>query len=59
MDLNKALENLKYDSRMKDWNVKQGVLTRDDLEKHLKTLKDSTTDCENLTLEDKGDFSDR
>lgn len=56
MDLNKALENLKFDTRMKDWNMKQGLLQKEDLEKYLKTLKDNAPDCEEVTLEDKGDF---
>jgi hypothetical protein len=56
MDLSKALENLKHDTRMKDWNTKQGVLTKDETEKNLKGLKDSAGDCEEVTLEDKGDF---
>jgi hypothetical protein len=56
MDLGKALENLKYDTRMKDWNTKAGTLTKDEVEKNLKGLKDSAGDCEEVTLEDKGDF---
>ena len=56
MDLSKALENLKYDTRMKDWNMKQGMVTIDDLEKNLKSLKDSAGDCVEVTLEDRGDF---
>ena len=56
MDLNKALDGLKYDTRMKDWNIKQGTVTRDELDKNLKGLKDSAPDCEEVTLEDKGDF---
>lgn len=57
MDLNEALNNLKFDTRMKDWNVKQGVVSKDDLDKNLKNLKDSTNDCENITLEDRDDIS--
>lgn len=56
MDLNKALENLKYDTRMKDWNMKQGLVTKQDLEKNLETLKDEAANSEEVTLEDKGDF---
>lgn len=56
MDLNKALENLKFDTRMKDWNLKQGLVVKEDLEKHVKGLKDNAPDCEEVTLEDKGDF---
>ena len=40
MDLSKALENLKYDVRMKDWNLKQGIIKEKDVEDHLKGLKD-------------------
>ena len=58
MDLNKALENLKFDIRMKEWNLKQGLLSKDETETHLKGLKDSTQECEPVTLEDQADFSD-
>lgn len=58
MDLTKALENLKFDTRMKDWNIKQGLITKDDYEKTIKSLKDSAGDCEEVTLEDRGDFED-
>jgi len=40
MDLSKALENLKFDVRMRDWNLKQGVLKDKDIEEHAKNLKD-------------------
>jgi hypothetical protein len=56
MDLSKALENLKFDTRMKDWNVKQGIVTKDDLDKNIKNLKDDAANSEEVTLEDKGDF---
>ncbi|MGE4131192.1 MAG: hypothetical protein AB7F86_06110 [Bdellovibrionales bacterium] len=57
-DLNTALDKLKYDIRMRDWNVKQGTLQREELEKHLGSLNDLGNSCENLTLEDKEDFGD-
>ena len=56
MDLSKALDNLKFDIRMRDWNVKQGNITREEFEKNSKSLKDNAGDCEEVTLEDKGDF---
>jgi hypothetical protein len=40
MDLGKALENLKFDVRMRDWNMKQGILKDKDIEDHLKNLRD-------------------
>lgn len=56
MDLSKALDSLKFDTRMKDWNLKQGIVTKDDLEKNIKGLKDDAANSEEVTLEDKGDF---
>jgi len=56
MDLNKALDNLKFDTRMKDWNIKQGLVTKEDIEKSKQALKDDAANCEEVTLEDKGDF---
>lgn len=56
MDLAKALENLKFDTRMKDLNLKLGVINKDDIDKNAKGLRDSAGDCEEVTLEDKGDF---
>ena len=58
MDLSKALENLKFDTRMKDLNLKTGSITKEDIEKNLKGLRDHAGDCEEVTLEDKGDFED-
>ena len=58
MDLNKALENMKYDSRMMDWNVKQGLVKTEELESHAKALPDSASLCEPVTLEDREDFGD-
>ena len=39
-DLSKAIENLKFDKRMKDWNVSQKKITEEDFSKHQKSLKD-------------------
>ena len=56
MDLAKALENLKFDNRMKDWNIKQGLINKEDVERFNQGLKDSAADCEEVTLEDVADF---
>lgn len=58
MDLEKALENLKNDTRMKEWLVKTGYATKDELNKNLQNLPDSSSDCEEVTLEDKPGFGD-
>lgn len=55
-DLNKSLETMMYDVRMRDFNVKQGHIKKEDLEKHLKSISDSSASCEPVTLEDKEDF---
>lgn len=53
MDLNSALQNLMFDTRMRDWNLKYGVINKEEIEKSVKALKDMTPDCENITLEDR------
>jgi hypothetical protein len=58
MDLSKALEALKFDTRMKDWVVKHGLTTKEDIQKHMQQLPDSKADCEEVTLEDRPDFGD-
>lgn len=58
MDLSKALENLKYDTRMREWMVKQGIVTKEDQEKNLKGLPDIAAASEPVTLEDKEDIGD-
>lgn len=58
VDLSKALENLKHDTRMKDWVVKNGYATKEDLQKNIQSLPDSAHDCEEVTLEDKPGFGD-
>jgi hypothetical protein len=58
MDLSQALDNMKFDQRMRDFQFKHGMVTREEVEKHLASLVDRSADCENLTLEDKDDFAD-
>ncbi|NJL26330.1 MAG: hypothetical protein HC902_15055 [Calothrix sp. SM1_5_4] len=58
MDLNKALEALKFDQRMKDYYLKHGLVTKEELEAYMKSLEDSANHSEPVTLEDKGDFAD-
>ncbi len=55
-DLNQSLDKMKFDVRMRDWNIKQGNVKKEDLEKHMQSLNDSSASCEPVTLEDKEDF---
>ncbi len=58
MDLSKALDNLKFDTRMREWMVKQGIVNKEDQQKNLNSLPDSAHVCEPVTLEDKEEFGD-
>ncbi|MCB0392672.1 MAG: hypothetical protein KDD58_15385 [Bdellovibrionales bacterium] len=50
--LDTALENLKFDSRMIDWNIKNGLLTQEELKAHLDSLKDTAANSESLEIEE-------
>ena len=58
MDLNKSLDILKFDIRMKDYYLKHNLVTQEELDKYQASIEDSATACEPVTLEDKGDFAD-
>jgi hypothetical protein len=52
MDLSQALENLKFDVRMRDWNLKQGVVKEKDLQEHTKNLKDIAANAQPLEFQE-------
>lgn len=54
MNLGKALENLKYDNRMKDWNISQGLVTAKDIEAHEAGLEDLSSKCAPMDLDSEG-----
>lgn len=58
IDLQSAMDRLKFDTRMKEWVLKQGMTTKEELEKYLNGLPDSKNDSESVTLEDRPDFGD-
>ncbi len=51
MNLGKALENLKYDNRMTDWNLSQGIITEKDVESFENSLEDLSGQCVPLNLD--------
>jgi hypothetical protein len=51
MSLNKALNNLKFDKRLVELNLKQGRITKADIEESIKNLPDLEDQCEKLDLE--------
>lgn len=40
MTLDKALKNMKYDTRLVEWHIKNNQLSKEELEKHLQQLPD-------------------
>lgn len=54
MDLSQALDNLKFDVRMREWNLKQSKVTKEEIEAYQKGLRDQAQEVEQVTLEDKG-----
>lgn len=51
MSLNKALENLKFDKRLVDLNIKQGRVTKEEVTKNDTNLPDLESQCEKLDIE--------
>ncbi len=57
MDLHKALENLKFDSRMADWNLVHGIVKEEDLTKFKNSLQDLSAQAIPISLQDDDDSS--
>ncbi len=51
MSLNKALENLKFDKRLLELNIKMGRLTQIEVDQHTKSLEDLEAQSEKLDIE--------
>lgn len=51
MSLNKALEDLKFDKRLVDLNVKLGRVTKEQVDQYNKGLQDLEAQCEKLDIE--------
>ena len=52
MSLDKATQNLKLDSRLVEFNIRTGQLTKEELQKHLASLPDSAAQCEKINIEE-------
>ena len=57
MSLDKAMQNLKLDSRLIEFNIRTGQITKEDLQKHLASLPDSAANCEKINIEENSDRS--
>jgi hypothetical protein len=51
MSLNKALEDLKFDKRLIDLNIKMGRVTKEQIDQNTKKLPDLESQCDKLDLE--------
>ncbi|MEK6627946.1 MAG: hypothetical protein AABY53_04920 [Bdellovibrionota bacterium] len=51
MSLNKALENLKFDKRLTELNLKLGRVTQAEITQNTKMLPDLEAQCEKLDIE--------
>jgi hypothetical protein len=54
MSLDKALKALKFDARMLEFNVNNGVISKEELKAHLDSLPDSGANSEKLNIEENG-----
>lgn len=50
MSLSKEIEKLKYDKRLLEWSVSRGVLSKEDMKKHLDELPDLESNVEVFDL---------
>ena len=53
MSLDKAMKNLKYDSRLTEYNLNSGILSPEELKKYLESLPDLAPQSESLDLDRK------
>jgi len=51
MSLDKALEDLKFDKRLTELNLRLGRITQEEVQKNLESLEDLQAQVENLELD--------
>ena len=59
MSLKKEIEGMKYDKRLLEWNIRNQVITKKDLEDHLSRLEDKSNASESLSFESNEDEANR
>jgi hypothetical protein len=52
MSLTKAVENLKYDKRLLDLNLRLGKITEQEFQQHVKALEDLEKNCDKVDLDE-------
>lgn len=51
MNLNKAMQQSKFDTRLVDFNINNGIVTKEEYEQHLQSLQDLSHMSETLRFE--------
>ncbi|HPI39268.1 MAG TPA: hypothetical protein PLJ21_00585 [Pseudobdellovibrionaceae bacterium] len=51
MSLHKALKDLKFDKRLIEKNINQGVITPEDVKKHLESLPDCSANIDIISFD--------
>ena len=54
MALDKNMEKLKFDVRLREWNLRNGVLKEEDLKAHLKDLEDVSKNAVTIEIDETG-----
>ena len=58
MSLPKAIDDLKFDTRMKEWNLRTGKVTKQEIEQGLASLEDCSANVQQVNLDDAGSALD-
>jgi hypothetical protein len=53
MSLDKAMKNLKYDSRLLEHNLTTGIISKEEYDKFMKQLPDLSNQSEKLEIDEK------
>lgn len=54
MALDKAMKNLKFDVRLTEFNLNNGLLSKEELQQHLAKLPDCGAQSESVNLDGRG-----
>ena len=52
MSHNKSLDDQKFDTRLVNWNLKRGVISESDFNRHLESLPDSSENAQKIEIDD-------
>jgi len=58
MSLDNAMKNMKFDLRLIEFNIRTGQLTKEEVQKYLQSLPDSSANSEKLDIEENSSSSE-